>query len=326
MKRTEVNILSDFSNLEVKEKFLFVGSCFSENIGQKFKDLHLDTFINPFGVIFHPIPLFQLFDRALTDSLFEPNDFFEFQDYWFNYQISGSCAKFDKNEAVDFANKKLKELKSEIASADRLFLTFGSSVLRRIKDKPVANCHKQFSKLFKKEISTSSEILEYVRPILEKIFNINRSINISLSVSPVRHSKEGMVENSLSKSNLVILCNELKLIFDNIEYLPIYEFVIDELRDYSFFNEDLVHPNNLTIEMVWQKLKKGVGSNKFIDFCNQSEQLLLSINHKSLYPKSKQNMLFLNNLLASINKHESKYDVNWSLEKEIVRNKLKIMA
>ena len=326
MKRTEVNILSDFSNLDIEEKLLFVGSCFAENIGQKFNEFHLDASINPFGVIFHPISLFQLFERALNDDLFVTKEFFEFQDYWFNYQISSSCAKFDKNDALNFANQKLKELKFELASADRLFLTFGSSVLRKLKDKPVANCHKQPSELFKKEISTSFEILEYIKPILENIFEINPNLKISVSVSPVRHSKEGMVENSLSKSNLIILCHKLKSIFDNIEYIPIYELVVDELRDYSFFKEDLVHPNNQTVEIVWERIQKSIGSKRFNDFCNQSKQLLLSINHKALHPKSKQNILFLNKLLESIIQHEYNYGVNWPLEKEILKNRIKNLA
>ncbi len=326
MKRTEVNIFSIFSNLEVEEKTLFIGSCFAENIGQKFNELHLDAFINPFGVIFHPIPIFQLFDRALSEHFFEPKDFFEFQDYWFNYELSGSCAKFDKNEAVNFANQKLKELKFKITSSDRLFLTFGTSVLRKISNNPVANCHKQSPELFTKEISTSAETLECIRSILDRVFSVNSNLKISLSVSPVRHSKEGMVENSLSKSNLVVLCNDLEFMYPEIEYLPIYELVVDELRDYSFFKQDLVHPNNQAIEIVWQKLKKGLGSKNFIDFCNQSEQLLLSLKHKSLYPQSTQNILFLKKMLTSIVEHEKKYGVNWQLKKEIVETRLKNLA
>ena len=326
MKRTEVNILSNFSHLEVEEKTLFIGSCFAENIGQKFNELHLDTFINPFGVIFHPIPIFQLFDRALSDHFFELQDFFEFQDYWFNYQLSGSCAKFDKNEAVAFANQKLKELKSKITSSDRLFLTFGTSILRRINNNPVANCHKQSPDLFTKEISTSADILKFIRPVLDRIFSINSNLKVSLSVSPVRHSKEGMVENSLSKSNLIVLCNDLELLYQEVEYLPIYELVVDELRDYSFFKQDLVHPNDEAIEKVWQKLKKGLGSKKFIEFCNQSEQLLLSLKHKPLYPKSTQNQLFQKKMLTSVIEHEKKYGVNWQSKKEIIQIRLKNLA
>ena len=152
------------------------------------------------------------------------------------------------------------------------------------------------------------------------------NLKISLSVSPVRHSKEGMVENSLSKSNLVVLCNDLEFMYPEIEYLPIYELVVDELRDYSFFKQDLVHPNDEAIEKVWQKLKKGLGSKNFIDFCNQSEQLLLSLKHKSLYPQSTQNILFLKKMLTSIVEHEKKYGVNWQLKKEIVETRLKNLA
>ena len=316
MKRTEVNFLSSFSDLEINEKSLFIGSCFADNIGLKFKSIYLDAIINPFGVIFHPIPLFNLFKRAINNHFFQPKDFFEFHDYWFNYEISGSCAKFEKKDAVDFANQKLKELKLELMTSNRLFLTFGSSVLREIEGEPVANCHRQPLELFQKKISTSLEIRRYLEPILEDLFDINPSLNVSLSVSPVRHSKEGMVDNSLSKSNLIILCDELDSIYENVEYLPIYELVMDELRDYSFFNEDLVHPNKKTIDFVWERLKGSLGSKKFIEFCNRSEHLLRSINHEPLFPKSKQNLLFQKKLLASVIEHESNYGLNLQHEKK----------
>ncbi|MBI34414.1 MAG: hypothetical protein CMP67_03520 [Flavobacteriales bacterium] len=326
MNRTELNILSNFSNLNVQDKSLFLGSCFAENIGKKFQSYHLNTSINPLGVVFHPIPLFGLLKRALDKNYFNEKDFFEYQDYWFNYELSGKCAKYERNESVDFANKKLRELDSELSSSSRLFLTFGSSILRKFESLPVANCHKQPLRDFEKEISSVSNMIEYLKPILKKIFQVNPSIKISLSVSPVRHTKEGMMENSLSKSNLIILCNQMASQFKNVEYLPIYEVVIDELRDYSFFNNDLVHPNEKAIEIVWEKIKKGIGSKDFNRFCNQSQKLLNSFQHKTMYPKSKQNILFLNNLLTAIIEHENNYDVNWHHEKKTIVDQLKSLA
>jgi len=114
--------------------------------------------------------------------------------------------------------------------------------------------------------------------------------------------------------------------FKNVEYLPIYEVVIDELRDYSFFNNDLVHPNEKAIEIVWEKIKKGIGSKDFNRFCNQSQKLLNSFQHKTMYPKSKQNILFLNNLLTAIIEHENNYDVNWHHEKKTIVDQLKSLA
>lgn len=324
MERTEVNFLSSFSDLRIKEKSLFVGSCFSDNIGLKFKSLHLDANVNPLGVIFHPIPIFSLFNRAIKNHFFQPKDFFEFNDYWFNYEMSGSSAKFGKKDAVYFANQKLKELKLELMTCNRLFLTLGSAVLREIKGKPVANCHKQPLELFNRTISTSTQIRKYLEPILEEIFYINPSLNVWLSVSPVRHSREGMIDNSLSKSNLIILCNELASFYENVEYLPIYELLIDELRDYSFFNEDLVHPNKKAIDFVWERIKVNLGSKKFIEFCNRSEHLLRSINHKPMLPKSKQNLIFQKELLSSVLEHESNFGVDWRVEKKIIENRLKI--
>lgn len=326
MERTEVNISTSFSELEVKDEFLFLGSCFSDNIGGVFSAHKLKTIVNPFGVIFHPMALSRLIQRALNQKLFVTNDFFQFNDYWFCYELSGSCAQFTLEEAVSYANHQLELLKAKLIRADHLFLTFGSSVSRSINSFITANCHKQPSNKFKRSITSSTEIQQEYVYLIDKLGQLNPNLKIHLTVSPVRHSKEGLVDNNRSKANLLIASQELEEKFQNVEYLPIYELVIDELRDYNFFKEDLVHPNDKTIKIVWDRLIKGLGSKNLQSYLNEVSKLKKDINHKSLYPKSENNISFLKQITQRIQGHQLKYNTSWEPELTDVKNRLKNMA
>ena len=326
MERTEVNISSNFPLLNVNDRALFLGSCFSENIGRKFQEYKLQATVNPLGVVFHPIPLFNQIKRALSNDFYIESDFFEFNDYWFNYELSGSCAKFDKQEAVSWANKKLGDLKQNLKESERLFLSLGSAVERSFLGHVVANCHKQPIKNFERKITGVQTLVENISPVLDSVFALNPNLKIYFTVSPVRHLKEGLLDNTISKSTLILLCQELCNRFNNVEYLPIYEVVIDELRDYSFFKDDLLHPNDKAVEYIWHKLISSLASSELKTYLEDSSKLLKAFNHKSLYPKSISNISFLNNLKLSLAKHQKEYNLNWREEIEIVKEKLENMA
>lgn len=326
MKRTEVNLSSNFPKLKVDNKSLFIGSCFAQNIGDRFMDLHLDATVNPLGVIFHPVALFNLVERALTDSDFKESDFFEFQDYWFCYELSGTCAQFTLKESVNFANEYLEVLKKALISSDVLFITLGSAVERTINNEVVANCHKQPATLFTKTISSVDLMTEKIERGLNLFLEVNPNIKIYLTVSPVRHSKEGGIDNSLSKSSLILLCHSIANKFSVIEYLPIYEILVDELRDYSFFKDDLVHPNSKAVDYVWNKLSQELFSEQMNEYCIDSIGIRRSLGHKSLHPKSNANKKFLIHLLERIKTFESKFNLSLEAENQEVEKRLKDLA
>lgn len=323
MKRTEVNISSSFPKLNIKDRTLFMGSCFAQNIGSKFKELHLDAMINPLGVVFHPVPLFNLIDRALTRRCFKESDFFEFNDYWFCYELSGTCAQYSMKESVTHANKYLGVLRLYLETSNSLFVTLGSAVQREFGNLIVSNCHKQPNENFIKTISTPDFIYNKIKGVLKLLLEKNPNLKVSFSVSPIRHSKEGLIENSLSKSTLVLLCHKLASKHLEIEYLPVYEIIIDELRDYSFFNEDLIHPNSNGINFVWRKISEQLLSQKFKVFYKTASSLIGSINHKSMYPKSKENKRFLIDLIDAIQTFERKYNLTWTSEIQEVEKRLR---
>lgn len=326
MERTVVNISEDFSKIEVNDELIFLGSCFSDSIGDRFKAYKVNSLVNPFGVIFHPMAMANLINRALNDKAFIASDFFEFNDYWFNYELSGSCAKFELEEAVGFANEKLQELKLKLSTANKLIITLGSSIERSVNGKVTANCHKQPSLLFQKAITKASEITNEYESVINQISTLNPDLVIYFTVSPVRHSKEGLVENNRSKANLLLSCEALEAKFKNVKYWPIYELVMDELRDYSFFKEDLVHPNDKAIKYVWNWILTNLTSSNYQHYAGEVSALLKTIQHKSLYPKSEQNLLFLKQTIEKLQNHQTQYKKSWESEIIHVNNQLKIMA
>ena len=326
MERLELNISTSFPKIDLSEKCLFLGSCFSNEIGDRFYESKIKTLINPFGILFHPEAIFRLITRAVNKDMFVKTDFFQFQDYWFNYEFSSSLAKFDRNEAVDFANERLMELRYCLLNCDRLFLTFGSSIERRLNESLVANCHKQPKNLFERSITTAESLHFLGEKCLKKVLKENTALKIYLTVSPVRHSKEGLVDNQISKANLLIASNNLAISNSSIEYLPVYEYVIDCLRDYSFFKEDLVHPNSKSVAKVWDLIKNTLFSDYLNNLVKDLMKFQTSLKHDSLFPKSSENKLFLQRILNSAIRIEENYDVDLSQEKNIINSRLKILA
>jgi hypothetical protein len=323
MKRTVVNIESSFDKINQNQRFVFLGSCFANNIGDHFIHYKLKSIVNPLGVVFHPISLMRLIDRSINENWFTEKDFFEFDSYWFNYELSGTCAKASLKSAITFANNQLVELRSSILNADRLFLTFGSAIGYIKNGEIVANCHKQDGSLFAKKNFKEECLFNIVKSNLELLIKINKNIRVHLTVSPVRHKKEGIVENSRSKATLINLAHNLSDYYPEVEYFPAYEIVVDELRDYQYFNNDLVHPNLNAINIIWNKLLETLATKDLNEFVEKSRQLNKSVKHRSLHPKSISNKNFLKKLLSKLYDFQKETNTSWSTEIEEVELILK---
>ena len=323
MERTVVNIESSFDKINQNQRFVFLGSCFANNIGNQFIQYKLKSTVNPLGVIFHPISLMRLMDRSLNENWFTEKDFFEFDSYWFNYELGGTCAQASLKSAIAFANNQLVELRSSFVNADRLFLTFGSAIGYVKNGEVVANCHKQDGSLFAKNNSKEERLFNVVKSSLELLMKINKNIRVHITVSPVRHKKEGLVENSRSKATLINLAHNLSDYFPRVEYFPAYEIVVDELRDYQYFKNDLVHPNLNAINIIWNRLLETLATKDLNEFVEKSCQLNKSIKHRSLHPKSISNKIFLKKLINQLYDFQKGTNTSWNTEIEEVELILK---
>ncbi len=259
------------------DKSLFMGSCFSENVYQKGRSFGMNFYNSKFGTIFHPIVIARILQDTLLDNSVEhilerDNRFYSWDGY----------SKFNANSKEELQKKVENErqvLKKHLSSCKFLFLTFGTAKGYINRDGLlVANCHKLPSKDFTTELSVLSPLKKIYIDLFDQIKTINPTIEIVLTVSPVRHAKDGLVSNNRSKARLLQLCEELEKI-DIVSYFPAYEMVVDELRDYRFYTSDLVHPNDSAINYVWQKFQNTFFSEETVRLGKEVEKRRAFFNH-----------------------------------------------
>lgn len=273
--------------IEIGKSILFLGSCFSDEIGNQAKLHGLKAYSNPFGTLFHPFAIGQ----GIIDSIEENTvcEIIQQDDVFFHWGSSGKLFGYSKEELESKIINQRKNLKELLQNTSHLFVTFGTAkgYLLKRSNQTVANCHKQHPSLFEIQNSTSAEIIQFWKPILEKLVALNPIIQIVFTVSPVRHLKDGIVENNRSKSQLLLAIETLAKL-QNCNYFPSYEIVIDELRDYRFFKNDFAHPNELAVEHVWQRFASTYLTESTHIACNKIKAIKSALNHLPLYEKSRK--------------------------------------
>lgn len=269
------------------DPLIFIGSCFSDEIAFKARQVGWKTLSNPFGTIFHPIILSDFISECLTDH--HEERIIQRNDLFLSWDASSLVYALSESDLEERLKVIRRELRVELSSAKFLFVTFGTAWGYEHRDSRqlVANCHKFPSDTFTKKLTESSIIIEEWKKTIEKIKNINPEIEIVFTVSPVRHSKDGLIENNRSKA---VLIESIRMLESQtkISYFPSYEIVIDELRDYRFFEKDMVHPSEQAVDYVWSR---------FIDcYCIEETKKIndrvvkyrLMKNHRTLFPDSKE--------------------------------------
>lgn len=262
--RTAIQISDQGFNIDHTKRILMAGSCFTDNIGKFLKRYKFKTLVNPFGVLYNPASVYYNLKELIKDNNDFKPDLHRSSELWFDYRFHGSFSDIDKDRAYHKINETYEIARSNIFSTDILFITWGTSRVYRLKGngKIVANCHKQPANIFEREKLKSDHICEQYSELVERMKDINPSIKIVLTVSPVRHLKDGFVENQRSKAELFIASEKLTNQFDNVYYFPSYEIMIDDLRDYRFYDDDMLHPSEKAKEYLWEKFSDTYFSGK----------------------------------------------------------------
>jgi hypothetical protein len=254
---------------------------------------------NPYGTLFHPIPLLQNLTDALKGSQIDEELFLEREDAVFHY----SCHSSIWADSKEGLKNKLQGLQSSVAkdlkASKLLILTFGTAFLYQLTSskKVVANCHKQAKNTFTKGLSSPLEIQAVFHSFYVELKKHNPQIQILLSVSPVRHIRDGIHQNNVSKSALLLACEEIQNTFEDVHYFPAYEIVLDELRDYRFFEKDRVHPNEEARDYVWEKFSKVLLNPASLLINKDLDKLFSSINHRAFREESAAHQKFLKKTL-----------------------------
>ena len=277
-----------------QEPLLLIGSCFSEHIGQRLSDLKFQVQSNPFGIVFNPSSIEKSLNRIIDKNYFNDNDVFEKDNFWFSLDAHSSVFTDSKENLIELLNSKIDEWNLLLNTASFLTITLGSAFAYKNnkKNKIVANCHKLPQELFEKLLLESQDILPNFKILIEKLLKKNPKLHILFTVSPVKHLREGLVENNLSKSILIQSIHQLIKQSHNCHYFPAYEIVNDDLRDYRFYEADMAHPNKLAIDYVWDKFSD-VFFNETTTFINeQLVQLNQAYRHRFLNEKSEASTKF----------------------------------
>lgn len=303
--QTEIPLRPEANQIDYSSKILLFGSCFSENIGAKFDYFKFQNTQNPFGIIFNPVSIEKLVVRAVEYNSFSNEDIFQHNGIWKCFEAHSELSSLDKDKFLENLNSALQNLREALFSSTHIIFTFGTAwIYRNIENEEiVANCHKLPQKNFTKELLSIREISESLEIIFNRISGINPNAMIINTISPVRHVKDGFVENSLSKAHLISAIHYLLLLraqSRSVSYFPSYEIMIDELRDYRFYAEDMLHPNKTAIEILWEKFSKVWISSETNSLQKEIDSVQSGLLHKPFNPKSEEHLRFLNALHQKI--------------------------
>lgn len=238
-----------------RQKVLLMGSCFTEHMGKRLNDLKFDCHTNPFGIVFNPESMQQQLARFLERRLFQESDLMEDKGLWLSLETHTSLNKADKETLLTTLNALVEEWHAHLKTAGWLVLTFGSAFYYEHNDlaRIVANCHKLPAKQFIKKMADPAAITHSYHVLIKKLRELNPGLRVLVTVSPVKHLCDGVVENNLSKAVLTVAAHGIANANKHCYYFPAYELVNDDLRDYRFYEADMAHPNQQAVDYVWQK-------------------------------------------------------------------------
>lgn len=288
LKRATKNLIDYQSNV------LLLGSCFSENIGNQLNYFKFQSTQNPFGILFHPKAIENLITNTSNKKVYSSDDLIYQNEIWHSFDAHSSLSSASENELLNKLNVAISLTNKKIKEASHIVITLGTSwVYRYIEtDTIVANCHKIPQKKFLKELLSVSEISESLARSISLIKSINSDAAVIFTISPVRHLKDGFIENTQSKSHLIAAIHTL-VNEQDVSYFPSYEIMMDELRDYRFYAEDMIHPNKTAINYIWRKFIDTWFSEETKSIMKEIDEIQKGLLHRPFHEDSKLHQQFL---------------------------------
>lgn len=256
--RTTFDVDENDFKIGYQEKTLLVGSCFTKHIGQRLIDYKFQALRNPFGVIFNPISLANNLKTLINEKLYKEEQLTSFENNYFNFDFHGSFRNKDKNKCLEKINQQVSDGHAYLSDCNFLFISFGTAWVYKYNETNtiVANCHKLPQNLFSKSLLEIDDIVTKYNELLKEIKKKNPEMHVCFTLSPVKHWKDGAINNQLSKATLLVAIHQIVKENDNCSYFPAYELIIDDLRDYRFYTEDMLHPNKQAISYIWEFFKQ----------------------------------------------------------------------
>lgn len=315
MFRTELTPSLSKEKIKLGDKIYLIGSCFASNIGELLKNYKFNIVLNPFGIIYNPYSIFKLLVDAIAGIQIDEKGFFENQGICRHFDFHSEIAARSRDEFYQLYALATKTTRDYISQAEWIIVSLGTSIVFEHQDyhKIVANCHKLPGREFTQRMLSPEEINRSFVPFYTKLKGINKNCKIILTVSPVRHVKSTLEKNALSKAILRYAAETLSAKYDNVQYFPSFEIMMDDLRDYRFYQPDMIHPNEVAVEYIWNKFIDTFFDPETKDFIHQWEQILKAMGHKPFFPDSAAHQNFIKETIRKLRIFESKIDISEEL-------------
>ena len=293
--KTEIQIPPFDFKISHQDKIMMMGSCFAENTAEKMQSAGFCIYTNPFGILYNPASISRNIQTIVYSKKYAASHLFEYQGLYHSFDHHGKFSDSSPANCVDKINKEVEDAKDYLKTASILLITFGTAFVYTLKSTGaiVANCHKLPEKTFNRRRLSVSEIVEDWKVLIHLLQQYNPELKIIFTVSPIRHWKDGAHENQLSKSTLLLAIDELITPNAHCYYFPSYEIMMDELRDYRFYADDMLHPSGLAIEYIWEKFSHAFFEKKTLELINEWMKIRQALEHKPFNPDSEQYQSFL---------------------------------
>ncbi len=288
--RTEIKIpVFDFK-ITHQDKLMMIGSCFVENISKMLILSGFNVDLNPFGITYNPASVAKNLNTLLEGKKYTNQDLFESQGCFHSYDHHSQFSDFSSGACLNRINERLAESSENLKQISLLMVTFGTAFAYSLKEtgKIVSNCHKLPEKIFERNRLNVEEIVSEWDELILKLNRINPEMKILFTVSPIRHWKDGAHENQLSKSTLLLAIDMLIKKYACCYYFPSYEIMMDDLRDYRYYSDDMVHPSNVAIEYIWEKFSASFFDKKTSGLITSWIKIQRNLEHKPFNPNSEQ--------------------------------------
>ena len=290
-----------------RQQGLLIGSCFAATVGERLARMKMPVAVNPFGVVYNPASLVRTLEMLAAGTPLSGNDLSEYNGLWFAFSHHGSFGSPDRAETLAKINNSIETGQAALRNADYLILTLGTAWVYEGAESGeiVNNCHKLPARNFCRRRLGVEEIVDGFTPLFEQ--PAYQGKKIILTVSPIRHLKDGLIENQLSKAILSVAVHRLAERFENVHYFPSYEILVDDLRDYRFYDRDMVHPSAVAVDYIWELFCGAFLSEDTQKLFRRIEKIGAACNHRPFNPDTPQHRAFKNAMLAEVTELRGQY-------------------
>ena len=298
----DIDIKSPSKKITYSDNIFLIGSCFTVHIGRRLDDLKFSVLQNPNGILFDPVSVSKTLSSYIENKQYEQADLFYLHELWQSWNHHSMFSGMVAEEVIDNINHSQSKAHDHLKKSNWLIITLGSSFSYRLieNQQPVANCHRAPAARFNKHLLSAEETVQALELNIDKLKIFNPELEIIFTISPVRHIRDGVVENNRSKARLIEAVHYLVEKYTHTYYFPAYELVIDVLRDYRFYDIDLVHPNYAATEFVFNKFKQSFIAEEAQVFMEEIKKISNGYKHKPFQPKTESHKLFLQNTLQDV--------------------------